>query len=840
MKVLYIFLICLVGTVCPVQAEFSFSDYYSSLSFRESPYAAHLGVHRLTAKQAEKRNHYRFDYDEKGRISRISFALGDTLRPSNHTANYFWYNISREEYQYKNDKQIVTYKDKNNKPTEVKGSVFYSQYTLDNQGRRIALTYLNKKKQPIENNWHINKYTWEHQNDGSIIEIRRNLAGEIVSLRPGFEFQYIRLSYDTNGYTALMQHVDKNGKVIAIENNFAQDKFTMSEFGELLRYDVLNANGQLQGTNRQGIASGLLTFTNFGYERIASYLDAEGMPVKNNYGWGRSFRQYDQFGNLISSAFKDLNDIPKNNPNTGYATSRFKWHKDGLRRQWFKYFGQDNNPISHKTRGYHGILYDYDENNRLIQISLVNEQGKLTQHLTNNWAVKRYFYDESGNRLETKAFTLEQIKSQQLQSMLDGLQKSSNVPGIAVAISQNGKISWQGQAGYSNYENKKIVTEKTQFRLASVSKAVTSILAAIAIENGLISLATKANDLLDVDSSATLAQLMAHTGSVAHYEISSKNNLDRTYRSSLDALVTVENRLLNRTPGEIYHYSTFGYSLLAAMLEVANNKTFPELITQLAIQANTPSLIAPLGNDIQDDYTQFYDISDREVKPARKRNFSYSQAGAGLMSNAGDLANLFSRFASNNLVSKKQRDSMLVIQKLNSGELISDRNYQVALGWRKQKALNDEVFYHHAGVTDGARSIALINPRNGTSVVILSNASWTADMFQTAFAFYKQFSINTDASTNDLELENASANYSVQLQEKECTIHICNWYAKQNISINKWLEYSGRGAKYWVQKNLLGAVLMTPYGLSWIFESNMDEFNAQIGRNLIEIEYNNI
>ena len=58
--------------------------------------------------------------------------------------------------------------------------------------------------------------------------------------------------------------------------------------------------------------------------------------------------------------------------------------------------------------------------------------------------------------------------------------------------------------------------------------------------------------------------------------------------------------------------------------------------------------------------------------------------------------------------------------------------------------------------------------------------------------------------------------------------------------MSKWLENSGRGFDYWVQQNLLGAVLMTPYGLSWIFESKMDKFNAQIGRNLIEIKYNNI
>ena len=224
----------MLGLSNGLKAEEVFSDYYSTLSFREGPYAPHKGVHRLTQVQSETRNHYRFDYDSRGRIERISFALGEKLRKPNHTANYFWL-ATVEEYQYKNNQQIVTYRDQNNKRIEVRGGVSTSHYQLDKQGRRVELIFRNKKGEPIDNSWQINSYQWEHQNDGSIIETRRNISGEKVNLRPGFEFTHVRLSYDVNGFTSLMQYVDENGKKIATETGFAQDRFTMSRFGELER-----------------------------------------------------------------------------------------------------------------------------------------------------------------------------------------------------------------------------------------------------------------------------------------------------------------------------------------------------------------------------------------------------------------------------------------------------------------------------------------------------------------------------------------------------------------------------------------------------------------------------
>ena len=826
----------MLGLSNGLKAEEVFSDYYSTLSFREGPYAPHKGVHRLTQVQSKTRNHYRFDYDSRGRIERISFALGEKLRKPNHTANYFWL-ATVEEYQYKNNQQIVTYRDQNNKRIEVRGGVSTSHYQLDKQGRRVELIFRNKKGEPIDNSWQINSYQWEHQNDGSIIETRRNISGEKINLRPGFEFTHVRLSYDVNGFTSLMQFVDENGKNIATETGFAQDRFTMSRFGELERYDVLNIDDQIVSANMQGIASGLVSFTDYGYESSSSYLNSKGEPTRNDYGWWRSHRQYDQFGNMTTNAFQDLDGQPKSNPITGYATARFKWHEDGINRLWLKYFGENGEPVVHKTRGYHGVIYSYDELQRLIQMTLIDGQGEVTEHLVNGWAIKRYIYKDSNSSAEIKSYSLEEVKSQRLQSLLEGLHQFSKVPGMAVAIAKDGEIVWQGQTGMSNLETRVTVNQQTQFRLASVSKAVTSILVAQQIEKGTINLTTKASELVAVKSDATLAQLLAHTGSIDHYGVLTDQGLDETYQTSTDALTTVIPKLLSREPGEVYQYSTFGYSLIGAMLEAASGKSYNQLVSELAEQLKLTSLVAPLGHERSTNHSRFYQISRKQIELAKLRNFTYSQAGAGLMASAGDLAKLGSLFISGALVSTPHVESILTVQKLNSGELISDKNYQVALGWRLQKALDGQTYYHHAGVTDGARSIILINPDSGISVSILSNASWTADMFQSALAFDKQYSLPPKLAKNDVNLEENHVSNSLLVEYRKCEEISCQWALKNNAKLSDWLKKSGRGNSYRLQGDVNSSALLTPYGLSWLFKKSKNNFLTQIGKRLIEIKY---
>src|SRR5690606_27339398 len=107
MKLLFVVLTAF-NTIA-VQANSSTKvEYFSTVQFMESPYQDFKGIISLTKEEAMKRNHYRFEYDDKERLSKISFLLGNKLRIPNFTANYF-FPSPVIKIDYEGNKEIRTF-----------------------------------------------------------------------------------------------------------------------------------------------------------------------------------------------------------------------------------------------------------------------------------------------------------------------------------------------------------------------------------------------------------------------------------------------------------------------------------------------------------------------------------------------------------------------------------------------------------------------------------------------------------------------------------------------------------------------------------------------------------
>ena len=72
--------------------------------------------------------------------------------------------------------------------------------------------------------------------------------------------------------------------------------------------------------------------------------------------------------------------------------------------------------------------------------------------------------------------------------LLDALLLADQVPGMSAAIINDGKLVWQGKAGFADVTNKVPVSAESRFRLASVSKFVTTMLLARLVEQDRIDL----------------------------------------------------------------------------------------------------------------------------------------------------------------------------------------------------------------------------------------------------------------------------------------------------------------------------------------------------------------
>lgn len=149
-----------------------------------------------------------------------------------------------------------------------------------------------------------------------------------------------------------------------------------------------------------------------------------------------------------------------------------------------------------------------------------------------------------------------------LEIFIPNYMKNENVPGVQIALIQDGIIAWTKGFGVKNTITRKPVTSNTLFEVASLSKVVTAYMALKLIDEGKISL-TKP----------------------LHYYLSEEWLPPSTYRDSIKL-----NHVLSHSsglpkigkdimfePGTAYYYSANGFNLVKEVMEEVTEESFEEL-----------------------------------------------------------------------------------------------------------------------------------------------------------------------------------------------------------------------------------------------------------------------
>ena len=372
-------------------------EYYSTLVFVESPLADIRGSRQLTPEEAMSRNHYRFDYDEDGKLTEVGFYAGKNRRERNHTSNLFFLSSS-VMIEYAGDTETRSFFDSNGRHTTVLGDVAYWIYNLDSLGRRTSLVFENDKREPIENAWGVARYDWDYKYDGSVIETRYNQENILQPIRPGFEFYRVRLSYDYRGYIALMQNVDEDGQLVENTSGAAQDRMEVNRHGNLIAWNVLDRSGNLERGNGPDVARGVQTFNEWGYESSIRFEDESGGAVPTAYGFYQSATTFDRWGNIEGRTFFGPSGAPAAHAEAGYVSLTMEWDRSGRNRKKLSYYDAQGDPVAHATRGYAVTTNTYDKSGRLKAVTFEDVSGNLVDRLDSGVARIEYAYGEDGQR----------------------------------------------------------------------------------------------------------------------------------------------------------------------------------------------------------------------------------------------------------------------------------------------------------------------------------------------------------------------------------------------------------------------------------------------------------
>jgi serine beta-lactamase-like protein LACTB len=318
--------------------------------------------------------------------------------------------------------------------------------------------------------------------------------------------------------------------------------------------------------------------------------------------------------------------------------------------------------------------------------------------------------------------------------MLAALVEANGVPGMGAAVVRDGELLWSGSTGLRDVERGLPVDARTKFRLASVSKVVTATAAAQLVEQGALDVDAPVQDMLPwlvaPWPALTPRQLASHTSGLPHYQDVDDARGDTRYASVRDAVRVFERRPLLAAPGTAYEYSSWGYTLLSAVVEARARLPFLDYVrTRVA-----PGLaIGPDATDGGDaDVSRAYAFASGRVVPAPRHDFSYTWGGGGLMATPGAIALFGARLMAGGIVSPQTWRWMQQPTRMADGGTARERDYEVGFGWRVGTDADGRRIAQHAGVTEGARSALVLWPESRLGASVLSNAMWTASIEQTA------------------------------------------------------------------------------------------------------------
>ena len=318
--------------------------------------------------------------------------------------------------------------------------------------------------------------------------------------------------------------------------------------------------------------------------------------------------------------------------------------------------------------------------------------------------------------------------------LLQALADANGVPGMGAAVVRDGETVWTGSVGYRDLEGQRQVDQHTSFRLASVSKAIAATALAKLHEQGRVDVDAPLQPLLPWLQARwaprTPRQLAAHTSGLPHYQSIDEARGGVRYASVRDAVGVVRERELLSVPGTRYEYSSWGYTVLSAVVEARAGMPFLDYLAHAVTSGLAIGVDATDG--AEPDASRAYEFVDGQVRRAAPHDYSYTWAGGGLAATPEALARFGSRVLDGDVVAPRTVEWMLQPSLLADGTPVRERDYTVGLGWRTSRDVDGERIAHHAGVTNGARSALVLWPQRGMSASILSNASWVSSIEQTA------------------------------------------------------------------------------------------------------------
>ncbi len=314
---------------------------------------------------------------------------------------------------------------------------------------------------------------------------------------------------------------------------------------------------------------------------------------------------------------------------------------------------------------------------------------------------------------------------------LDERMRHHGVPGVSLAVIDNGRTAWARGYGVANVRTREPVTTETLFQAASVSKPVAAMAALLLVDAGRAPLDGNVNDELRTwrvpesdytrDSKVTLRRLLSHTaglnmGGFPGYEVGTTlPTLTQIFEGEPPANnVPIRVRAV---PGRAWSYSGGGYLVVQQWLQDITGRPFAEFVATALFETldmSRSTFDQPLSEHLARAAATGHS-ADREPVPGGWHVYP-ELAAAGLWTTPSDLSRLIAALQSslsgsdNSILSRKMARRMVTPQQADWG-----------LGFSVETTA-DDTWFAHTGHNEGFTCYVFAYADSGQGAVVMANA----------------------------------------------------------------------------------------------------------------------
>lgn len=365
-----------------------------------------------------------------------------------------------------------------------------------------------------------------------------------------------------------------------------------------------------------------------------------------------------------------------------------------------------------------------------------------------------------------------QDELKQFDEFVASQMKLDKTPGLTIGF-MNGDFVWTKGYGFSDLENKVPAKAESAYRLASVSKSMTALAIMQLVEKKKIDLDAEVQTYVSYFPKkqwpVTVRQVLGHIGGISHYKNSANELHIKEHKSTREAIAIFQDFDLVAEPGTRYSYSSYGYNLLAAIVEAASGMSFGEYMKQNVwgpAGMNDTRLDDP--TDVIPNRVRGYRLLDGQVKNSEFVDISSRFGGGGTRSTVPDLLKYAKGISDGRLLSNEGMLTMATSMATRDGRLT---NY--GMGW-ETRPFNGRYLLVHSGGQQETVTLLYVLPARKLAFAIAMNFEngnpgvYLDRLFQlvTGTPYFQQFYSGDRAKFALTDAVNNTFNYGLAYYEQ--------------------------------------------------------------------------